>query len=208
MKGIIYMKVTRFLIATIMCVLIGGIFGVYAKDKNNIQNINDELLRFHIVANSDSNEDQNLKMQVRKFIFENVSFDKNMTKKDVEKWFSENKNDLENKINEFLKEKKCDYKATVNVEKEYFGIRKYNNFILPSGKYDAVIVKLGKANGKNFFCVMYPSLCLIDSLSGDVKGNISELEKNLTREQIKLIEKNDEGTVIKFKIVEILDKFL
>lgn len=202
------MKAVRFIVATFLCVLMGGIFGVYAKDKSNTEVINEEILRFHIVANSNSQNDQNIKMKVRKLIFDNASVNEKMDKADVEKWFFENKNNLEKEINDFLKSEKCSYTAEVTVEKEYFDIRKYNNFILPAGNYDAVVVKLGKGEGKNFFCVMYPSLCMIDDVSNDVKGNMKELEKTLTREQIELIGKNDKETVIKFKIIEILDKFL
>lgn len=201
-------KVMRFCLATVLCAFIGCVFGVYAKDKGNVDTINSGLLRFHITANSDSEKDQSVKMQVREFIFQNVSFDRNMTKNEVEKWFLKNKGELEEKINGFLKDKKCGYKAVVSVKKEYFGIRKYNNFILPAGNYDAIVVKLGKGEGKNFFCVMYPSLCMIDDVDGDVKGNMKELQKNFTPEQIRLMEKNDGETVIKFKIIEILNKFL
>lgn len=202
------MKVTRFIIAVCMCVLLGGAFGVYAKDKNNIQNINNELLRFHIVANSDSTKDQNLKMEVRNFIFENISLNEEMDKNDVEKWFLKNKNELEEKINNFLKEKNSSYKATISIKKEYFKIKKYNNFILPAGNYDAVVVKLGEGKGKNFFCVMYPSVCVIDSVKNNVGKNTAEFEKALTKEQVKIIEQTGGKTVIKFKIIEILDKIL
>ena len=201
------MKIIRFLTSVLMCISIGTMFGVYAKEKSDIENINNELLRFHIIANSNSEYDQQLKMEVREYIFQNIHFDKNETKDDIMKYFSDNKEDIENEINSFLKSKNSSYNAEIHLEKEYFSIRKYNNFILPSGKYDAVIVKLGEAKGQNFFCVMYPSLCLVDSLNGDVKGNMEELKSVLTDEQIHLIEKNNNETVIKFKIVEILNKF-
>lgn len=200
------MKALRFLTAVFMSIFVGGTFGVYARDKDNIEDINNKLVRFHIIANSDTDEDQQLKMELREYMFQNIKFDKNAEKKDVIKYFSENKEELQEKINTFLKIKNSSYTAEVNVEKEYFSVRKYNNFVLPAGNYDAVVVKIGEAKGQNFFCVMYPSLCYIDSISGDIKGNMEGLKKVLTDEQINLIEKNKGETVVKFKIVEILNK--
>lgn len=202
------MKLIRFFTAIFLCMVVGGAFGVYAKDKSNVQAINDEILRFHIVANSNSKKDQKLKMQVREFIFQNVSFDEKTAKKDVENWFFENKDEMEEKINDFLKMKNSSQKAKISVKKEYFGIRKYNDFILPAGNYDAIVVKLGRGEGENFFCVMYPSLCMVDSLQENKKENFEKLSGILTDEQIHLLEKNDEEVVIKFKIIEILDKIL
>lgn len=202
------MKLIRFFTAIFLCMVVGGAFGVYAKDKSNVQAINDEILRFHIVANSNSKKDQKLKMQVREFIFQNVLFDEKTAKKDVENWFFENKDEMEEKINDFLKMKNSSQKAKISVKKEYFGIRKYNDFILPAGNYDAIVVKLGRGEGKNFFCVMYPSLCMVDSLQENKKENFEKLRGILTDEQIHLLEKNDEEVVIKFKIIEILDKIL
>ena len=200
------MKALRFLTAVFMSIFVGGAFGVYARDKDNIEDINNKLVRFHIIANSDTDEDQQLKMELREYMFRNIKFDKNAEKNDVIKYFSENKEELQENINTFLKTKNSSYTAEVNVEKEYFSVRKYNNFVLPAGNYDAVVVKIGEAKGQNFFCVMYPSLCYIDSISGDIKGNMEELKKVLTDEQINLIEKNKGETVVKFKIVEILNK--
>ena len=89
-----------------------------------------------------------------------------------------------------------DYKAKVKLTKEYYNTRKYDNFILPAGMYDSLKITIGNAEGHNWWCVMFPTVCL--------SGCTSDFDKYLTDEEKDLI--FNDKYVVKFKIIEIYEK--
>ena len=121
--------------------------------------------------------------------------------------FSEHEREIEEILNKFLEEQNVSYKCNVKIKKEMFPVREYNDFTLPAGIYDALIITLGKGEGDNFFCVMYPSLCMLDGVTQTTDEKLNLFEGVLEDEEIKLIASDSEKTVIKFKIIEIFDKF-
>ncbi len=158
-------------------------------------NLRTSVLRLHILANSDSAVDQAVKLLVRDRILEQGSgiFDCCTNLELAEKTAEENIDRFIKAANEVLAEKELPYTATAAVKTEYFDTRVYDDFTLPAGNYRALTVSLGKAEGKNWWCVIFPTVCL-----GSAKG---ELSQSAAKESSKIAE-NAPQYVMKFKAVE------
>ena len=142
----------------VLGIIISG-FSAFAQD---CETKPDEVLRLHILANSDSNEDQQLKYDLRDYILNNYGevFSKCTGFEDSVKIAKLYKNDIEKAANEFVRSKGYSYEVKCEVGKTYFTTRKYENYTLPAGEYTAVRLLIGNAEGKNWWCVMFPPLCL------------------------------------------------
>lgn len=168
----------------------------YTNDASN--DISTKVLRMHVLANSNSIEDQKLKIAV-----------KNSILKATQELFK-NCNSLDESINiaksntalikssaeEVIKKYNKSYDVKVYVDNEFFDVREYKDFTLPSGNYNTVKVVIGEGKGKNWWCVMYPAVC-ISACSDD-------FDKALTKEEKKLI--TSKKYIPKFKMLEIVNK--
>jgi stage II sporulation protein R len=125
----------------------------------------ENLIRFHIRAESNLKEDQEVKMKVRtevlQYIKENLSDCD--TKQELRTEILKNRSNIEEVIENTLKQEDKMARISIYFTKEFFPMRKYGQTILPAGIYEALRIDLGKAKGRNWWCVLYPSLCLIDS---------------------------------------------
>ena len=126
------------------------------------QYLNQELIRLHVVANSDSEQDQNIKLRVRDAIVDSLS--QGMADiADVQaakKYLRENLSKIESVANTALEAAGVDSRAVVTLCKETFDTRKYDTFTLPAGVYESLRVVIGEGQGKNWWCVAFPSLCM------------------------------------------------
>lgn len=146
------------IIGAVLSLIITG-FTAFAED---CEEKPQEVLRLHILANSDSEEDQTLKYDLRDYMlteFSEVfgsceSFDKSVYVA------IERRAEIEEKANKFVHSKGFDYNVKCEVAKTYFTTRKYENVTLPAGEYTAVRLLIGSAEGRNWWCVMFPPLCL------------------------------------------------
>ena len=125
------------------------------------QQVRQNTLRLHIIANSNSQQDQNIKLNVRDIILAHdealaVNAD---TFSQAVNIAQENTKAIENRVNEYLETVNVPYTAKCSVESFYFDTTQYDGFVLPKGEYAAFTVRLGEAVGKNWWCVMYPALC-------------------------------------------------
>lgn len=162
------------------------------------ESISNKVLRLHIIANSDSDYDQNVKLKVRDEVLK-LSGDIFADCKTLEdaKNVSQNNIDLIQSVaNNTLSSLGCSEVATVAVAKEYFSTRIYDDFTLPAGIYDSIKIVIGNGEGHNWWCVMFPQVCL--------SGCTKDLEDDLTDEEIKMIHSKD--YIVKFKAVEIYEK--
>lgn len=162
------------------------------------ESISNKVLRLHIIANSDSDYDQNVKLKVRDEVLK-LSGDMFADCKTLEdaKNVSQNNIDLIQSVaNNTLSSLGCSEAATVAVAKEYFSTRIYDDFTLPAGIYDSIKIVIGNGEGHNWWCVMFPQVCL--------SGCTKDLEDDLTDEEIKMIHSKD--YIVKFKAVEIYEK--
>ena len=121
-----------------------------------------ELIRLHVVAASDSDEDQALKLRVRDAVTESLRRElQNVTDAEQAKaYLQENLPKLEAMANRVLREAGCGDLATVSLQAEEFATRIYETFTLPAGIYDALRITIGDGEGKNWWCVVFPSLCV------------------------------------------------
>ncbi len=179
------------ILALIFSVLLS--FTSFSAYCNEIEN---GVLRLHILANSDSDKDQALKLAVRDSILENSEniFESASNKEDALKNAKENLPKIINTARKTIKEYGYDYSVLGEVEKCYFNTRVYDNFTLPAGYYDAVRIKIGSAKGKNWWCVLFPEVCI--SASANLKDTLSD-------GSVEKIE-NPQNYKVKFKVVEII----
>ena len=167
-------------------------------------NIRDKMLRMHVIANSDSKEDQELKLKVRDAVLKEGKelFDGSITSKDAEKILVPHINKLEQVALETIKKEGFDYKVRITVGEEYFKTRTYDNSVtLPAGYYTAVKVVIGEGQGQNWWCVMFPPMCL------PAANAECELSDVLNTEETDIVT-NSEKYKFKFKIVEFLEDLM
>lgn len=133
-----------------------------------------EAIRFRVIANSNQEEDQKLKLKVKDSLNNNLEkILKNInTKEEAEKTIQKNLPLLENTIKNTLEENNSDTKYTINYGNNYFPSKVYKEVVYNEGNYDSLIVKLGKAEGDNFWCVLFPPLCLIEDKEEDIEYHI------------------------------------
>lgn len=145
----------------------------------------EEILRFHVIANSDSDEDQALKMKVKEEVVKYVSTltscgeDLDSTKYILSLYLEEIKEAAE----KVIKEEGYTYEVKVELTESYFPIKTYGEAVFPAGVYDALKIQIGKAQGKNWWCVLYPNLCFVDSAYGVLEEDQKEMLKNVLTEE-------------------------
>ena len=143
----------------------------------------DALLRIHVRANSNSEQDQSVKLKVRDAVTQRLS----STMRNVQslaqakQTVSEERTTLTRIVNRVLMEQGKDYTCKVRLTNEYFPTRAYGNTIVESGYYDALIIELGKAEGDNWWCIIYPALCYNAQGNGSIvyKSRIAEWWNNI-----------------------------
>ena len=146
--------------------LIGLIFTLFFSSVNRTietgNEIRSETLRLHIIANSDSEEDQNLKLKVRDAVLESTGelFAEVSGKTEAVAAAEYSANDIKSIAENVIASEGFDYSVQVEVTEMWFETRSYEGFSLPAGDYDAVRIVIGKGEGKNWWCVMYPALCI------------------------------------------------
>ena len=163
--------------------------------------IENSILRMHVIANSDSDEDQRVKLLVKdEVVKEGAKLLENAeTKEEAINILMENILLLEETANKELFENGFDEKACVSIEKTFFPTRQYENVTLPAGMYDSLLVEIGEAKGKNFWCVMFPSMCIPMAQDED------KLCEVLTLDEYE-ITSNPQKFKIQWKTAEIFEK--
>lgn len=185
-----------FLLSIIISLTAVGFTGVFSgKMQNgstmyatNIQNgIEDRYLRIHIRADSNDAEAQEVKYYVRDAVVSYLTplVANYQTKAEVEKGLKERIHDISAVATEVLIGKGFDYSATAELTVENFPTRVYEGYTLPSGEYDALIIRLGKGEGDNWWCVVYPPLCFTAEAEKNVvyKSKIMEIIENFRKDK-------------------------
>lgn len=158
---------------------------IAAKKMVNAQEkLADEVFRFHVLANSDSEEDQELKLKVRDGILSYMKEFISYSEKDtIKMWALEHLTEIEQAAEERIRKEGYDYSVTARVTKCYFPDRRYGDVLFPKGYYEALRVEIGKADGHNWWCVLYPSLCFTDAVCAVVTEEGEDaLKKTLDNE--------------------------
>ncbi len=143
---------------------------------NQVQTATDKLIRLHVIANSDSEMDQKIKLVVRDAVLSQADtlLSTCQDKESAVEIISQSLDILTQATNSVLAD--YDYKAVCTLEKCSFNTRTYDGFTLPAGEYDSLCIRLGDANGQNWWCVCYPGLCLPGAIKIDECNSLSDDE--------------------------------
>lgn len=163
-----------------------------------------EVVRLHILANSDSQADQEIKLKVRDALLEtNASIlSDSVTTENAKEHFENSKDILLQTAEKALKENGFDYNVKITLQKEYFNTRAYDDLTFPAGQYTALKVVLGEGKGKNWWCVMFPPLCV--PAADGIEANKSTTDY-LSENGEKIINSGDKY-IVKFKLLEIYEE--
>lgn len=158
------------------------------------QEIASQVVRFHVLANSDRVEDQEVKMQVKEQLLDRVgdllvSAD---SLKDTKEILKRNTEYLRQEAENCLREAGSDDEVSVSYETDYFPVKNYGDYTFPAGDYEALRVKIGKAQGHNWWCMLYPSLCFKDALNPVLEEEDEKLGKVLSDEAYDVILKKED----------------
>lgn len=195
-----------FILLFLLCIFIFVSAISYVDAVSN--NIANSVFRLHVIANSDSKEDQELKYKIRDELLKymNTLSSNCSSKEEVINIAIENKNNFEKIAKKVILDNGYNYNVTVKIGQFDFPTKNYGDISLPAGLYDALRVEIGDAKGQNWWCVMFPPLCFVDVTSGIVPNSSKELlQNNLDDEEYSLINKNnseDQEITFKFKLIE------
>ena len=170
--------------------------------------IADKIVRFHVIANSDSEEDQALKLKVKEAV---VAYTKPLLADSADisesrQLLLDNQEDIRTLAQQVITENGYDYPVHVELTNTYFPTKSYGSYTFPPGLYEAFEVKIGNAAGRNWWCVLYPPLCFIDISHGVVDEQSEDLLKEtLTTEEFNAVSENAQ-VVYRFKYLKFLNK--
>ena len=202
------MKIFKKFLIIFILFIIYILFSLFSYSNAVSTDIQNSVFRLHVIANSDSTEDQNLKYKVRDTLIEYMnSISKDITSKEEAINIAiKHKNEFYNIAKNVVLDNGFDYNINVEIGNFSFPTKTYGDISLPSGFYDALKVEIGKASGQNWWCVMFPSLCFVDVSEGIVPEDSKEdLQKNLQEEEYKLISSDTLEFKLKFKLVELFE---
>jgi len=169
-------------------------------------NIQDSVFRLHVIANSNSEEDQNLKYLVRDKVLEYINSisGNRSSKEEVIELATEHIAEIQKIAENTIYENGYNYEVKLNIGNFAFPTKTYGDISFPAGYYDALKIEIGTAQGQNWWCVMFPPLCFVDVTSGVVPEESKEIIKeNLSDEEYELVSENNNEISFKFKIVEM-----
>lgn len=186
-------------IALILCCLMN-----ITAFSNQCDGIREKMLRMHVIANSDSVEDQNLKLKVRDAVLlkGREIFDGSITSDEAEEKIKPHINELKDAALSVIKNEGYDYEVDITVQNDYFKTRTYDDSVtLPAGYYTAVKVVIGEGDGQNWWCVMFPPMCLP---AASAECTIDDV---LNSQETKIVN-NGERYRFRFKIIEIYEELI
>lgn len=203
MKRVIFVIVVLFVCGVMV------LYGRETKGDSMQRKIASQVIRLHVVANSDRDEDQQLKLEVKEKI---VQLLRNELREDTticsaQQTLRDHLPEVEQVASQYMKEKGYSYDVKAELGTAYFPVKQYGDMTFPAGEYKALKVNIGKHEGKNWWCVMYPTLCLIDSTYEVVPEESKEkLKKNLTEEEYESLLDGSADREYGFKIVDFFQQ--
>ena len=194
-------KTINFLTSTLLLLTLALTIAIMPTERDAA--IYEDTLRLHILANSDSEADQNLKYAIRDRLLTKYgqALSRTYSKEEAEEKVSAMLRDIEADVDLWIREEGYSYTSQVTLGTEWYDTREYESFTLPKGYYTSLRVMLGEAEGRNWWCVMYPPLCT-DIATEEAPRDDAIMR--YTREEYALI--TDEGYNIKFKMLEVFSE--
>lgn len=204
-KSSIFKRFITVLFLLVLFVFVSALSYVSAVSSN----ISNSVFRLHVIANSDSTEDQNLKYIVRDELIKymNEISQNCTTKQEIINLAQKNISNFESIAKKTIQQNGYDYNVSVEIGNFDFPTKSYGDITLPAGNYDSLRVKIGKAEGQNWWCVMFPPLCFVDVTSGIVpEESKKEMKEAMPEEEYSLISETDNSEIsFKFKLIEFFE---
>ena len=197
------------LAATIMLVIAGGRLYSDSEERQLQKGIASNIIRFHVRAESDSKEDQWLKLQVKEAVLAYISpvLSKSQSVDESGQLLYNESENIRNVAAATLRSLGDESDVNVYFENCYFPMKTYGDMTFPPGEYEAFRVDIGEAQGKNWWCVLYPPLCFVDAVYGEVpEESKEELKGVLTEEEYSMV--SGENVKFRFKYLKIFNRFI
>lgn len=181
------MKMAAIIFSVIVATFVTGVF-LYKEELNaqaKVQeSLAEEVLRFHVLANSDSEEDQLLKMKVKETVlaFLEESMPDAESVEETKEWVRSHTDELEKVSENIIRQEGYDYTVSAAVTTCWFPDKTYGDLTFPQGNYAALRIEIGAAKGQNWWCVLYPGLCFLDAANAVVPEAGKQKLKNVLTE--------------------------
>lgn len=178
-------KLKLLLISAVIGLLGTFLFNGVTDDEELQKDIAEKILRFHVIANSNLNEDQALKLKVKDAVVDYIApyLTETMSLDETKSVINSHKDNILAVANNVVRENGYDYNVTASITTCYFPIKSYGDITLPAGDYEAFRIEIGEASGKNWWCILYPPLCFVDVSYGIVPDSSKLLLQNILDEQ-------------------------
>ena len=197
------------LAATLMLVIAGGRLYSDSEERQLQKGIASNIIRFHVRAESDSKEDQWLKLQVKEAVLAYISpvLSKSQSVDESRQLLYNESENIRNVAAATLRSLGDESDVNVYFENCYFPMKTYGDMTFPPGEYETFRVDIGEAQGKNWWCVLYPPLCFVDAVYGEVpEESKEELKGVLTEEEYSMV--SGENVKFRFKYLKIFNRFI
>lgn len=210
------MAYRKKIILSLILVVLASLISYGVEAYQGMSRLNDKVIRLHVIANSNTFEDQQLKLKVRNNIIDNFNDEFQLISskdKSQEKIISKI-NEIRDEASDIIKADGYNYDVNVYYGNYNFPRKQYDDIVLPQGSYDALRIEIGKAEGDNWWCVMFPPLCFLDFGNTESSEPVFDidterkLEEVLTKEEIEAIKtkRGLEDIKLKSKIFEFIEK--
>ena len=171
----------------------------------------EKIIRFHVLANSDSAEDQALKLKVRDAVLASMNdkFKQSTSIEETREIVLSNIESMENTARQTIKAENKNYPVAIKLEPHQFPTKTYGNFTLPAGEYEAVRILIGQGKGANWWCVMFPPLCFVDINNATVNQETDQaMKEHLTQEEYNEISTEGDRLILKSLFLEKIREWL
>lgn len=205
-------KILSVLILGVMCLFIVGsslntrqALGV--TEENVVEDISEKLIRFHVLANSDSDIDQDLKLRVKDEVLKYISpiLNESQSLEESREILKREDKNIIKIAEDYIKSQGFDYTVETTLTRENFPVKEYGNIVLPQGEYEAYRILIGEGKGQNWWCVMFPPLCFIDVTKGQVAYDETEekMKDVLSEEEFKSVSKKENNVKFELKVIDL-----
>lgn len=208
------MKKGKIILGCFLFLIIGMVTLLYCgkiKAERRQKGIAKEIVRLHVIANSDSDNDQKLKMRVKESVvmYLRETMGKAVTVEEAKEQIKEKLPQIEQIAKQKMQSEGYFYEVKAELGNCYFPVKQYGDLTFPAGQYEALRIEIGKSKGRNWWCVMYPSLCFVDSVYQIVPDESKEkLRTSLTAEEYDSLLDGGDEVHYSSKIIEWVEGIL
>lgn len=205
-------KILSVLFLGVICLFVVGSF-FYTRqalgftEKNIVEDISEKLIRFHVLANSDSDIDQDLKLRVKDEVLKYISpiLNESQSLEESREILKREDKNIIKIAEDYIKSQGFDYTVETTLTRENFPVKEYGNIVLPQGEYEAYRILIGEGEGQNWWCVMFPPLCFIDVTKGQVAYDETEkkMKDVLSEEEFKSVNKKENNVKFGLKVIDL-----